>query len=173
VAFLTNSLAATDAVAVQAGYSPWRVPLLRAGAELYEFKPDVPTHAPVSIIGSHSRSSLHAKTYVIDDETVVIGSLNLDPRSASLNTELALTIDSPVLAHEVAGYFAHATSPSLSYRVTLATPAQIAASPTASPLVWTDEEDGMMRSWSVDPNAGFYRNLLTGLFLLLPVDDQL
>ncbi len=173
VAFLTNSLAATDAVAVQAGYSPYRVPLLRAGAELYEFKPDVPTRGPARIAGSQSRSSLHAKAYVIDDETVVIGSLNLDPRSASLNTELALAIDSPVLAREVAGYFALATSPGLSYRVTLATPGEIAASPTASPLVWTDEEDGMTQSWSVDPNAGFYRNLLTGLFLLLPVNDQL
>jgi cardiolipin synthase C len=173
VAFLTNSLAATDAVAVQAGYSPYRVPLLRAGAELYEFKPDVPARRPVSIAGSRSRSSLHAKTYIIDDETVVIGSLNLDPRSASLNTELALTIDSPTLAHEVTSYFARATSPRLSYRVTLATPAQIAASPTASPLVWTGEEDGATHTWSVDPNAGFYRNLLTGLFLLLPVDDEL
>ncbi|WP_043202212.1 phospholipase D family protein [Paraburkholderia acidipaludis] len=171
VAFLTNSLAATDAVAVQAGYSPYRVPLLRAGAELYEFKEDVPSRGRVSIAGSHSRSSLHAKAYVIDDETVVIGSLNLDPRSASLNTELALTIDSPVLAHEVAGYFARATSPTHSYHVTLATPAETAA--TASPLVWTDEEDGMIHTYNVDPNAGFCRNLLTGLFLLLPVDNQL
>ncbi len=39
VAVLTNSLAATDAVAVQAGYAPYRVPLLKNGVELYEFKP--------------------------------------------------------------------------------------------------------------------------------------
>ncbi len=43
VAVLTNSLAATDAiavaVAVQAGYAPYRIPLLREGVELYEFKP--------------------------------------------------------------------------------------------------------------------------------------
>ena len=39
IAVLTNSLAATDAVAVQAGYSPYRVPLLQQGVELYEFKP--------------------------------------------------------------------------------------------------------------------------------------
>ena len=45
VAVLTNSLAATDAVAVQAGYAPYRVPLLQHGVELYEFKPDQATAA--------------------------------------------------------------------------------------------------------------------------------
>ena len=177
VAFLTNALAATDAVAVQAGYSPYRVPLLRAGAELYEFKPSQPQRVPLGLVGSHSRASLHAKAYVIDDETLVIGSLNLDPRSASLNTELALTIDSPPLAHEVAGLFALATSPQVSYRVTLVTPAeraQLAGTPAAaSQLVWTDEEDGVVRAYNLDPHAGFYRNVLTGLFLLLPLGDQL
>nr|WP_260174940.1 MULTISPECIES: phospholipase D family protein [Paraburkholderia] len=179
VAILTNSLAATDAVAVQAGYSPYRVPLLQAGADLYEFKPTQPEGTPsrrLGITGSRSRASLHAKAYVIDDSTLVIGSLNLDPRSARLNTELALTIDSQPIAHEVAGYFAHATSPEISYRVTLATPEQIAAqrgTATSSPLIWTDEDNGMIRTYNLDPGAGFYRNLLTGLFLLLPVDSQL
>lgn len=179
IAFLTNSLAATDAVAVQAGYSPYRVPLLRAGAELYEFKPHLASRTarqPLGVVGSRSRASLHAKAYVIDEQTLVIGSLNLDPRSANLNTELALAIESPALAHDVAGLFALATSPAVSYRVTLATPAeraQLAGSPTHSPLVWTDEEDGLIRTYNLDPHAGFYRNLLTGLFLLLPVDNQL
>jgi cardiolipin synthase C len=179
VAILTNSLAATDAVAVQAGYSPYRVPLLKAGVDLYEFKPTQPegtSSRRFGITGSKSRASLHAKAYVIDDSTLVIGSLNLDPRSARLNTELALTIDSPPIAHEVAGYFAHATSPEISYRVTLATPEQLAAqrgTATSSPLIWTDEENGMIRTYNLDPGAGFYRNLLTGLFLLLPVDSQL
>jgi cardiolipin synthase C len=177
VAFLTNSLAATDAIVVQSGYSPFRVPLLRAGAELYEYKPTHPAslmRLRPGMVGSRSRASLHAKAYVIDERTLVIGSLNLDPRSARLNTELALTIDSPALAHDVAGYFARATSPELSYRVTLATPEQLAGGAVMNtPLVWTDEEDGVIRTYNVDPHAGFYRNLLTGLFLLLPVDDEL
>ncbi len=179
VAILTNSLAATDAVAVQAGYSPYRVPLLKAGVELYEFKPTQPEGSEsrrFGIVGSRSRASLHAKAYVIDDSTLVIGSLNLDPRSARLNTELALTIESQPIAHEVTGYFAHATAPAISYRVTLATPEQLAqqrGTATSSPLIWTDEENGMIRTYNLDPGAGFYRNLLTGLFLLLPVDSQL
>jgi cardiolipin synthase C len=30
-----------------------------------------------------------------------------------------------------------------------------------------------MRTYTLDPEAGFYRNALTSLFLLLPVDAQL
>ncbi len=128
VAILTNSLAATDAVAVQAGYAPYRVPLLRRGVELYEFRAEQPPTASLRrLFGSRSRASLHAKAYVIDRSTLVIGSLNLDPRSAYLNTELALVIRSPQLAGEVAGLFDHVTQPTESYRVTLAEPASSAA----------------------------------------------
>jgi putative cardiolipin synthase len=176
VAVLTNSLAATDAVAVQAGYSPYRVPLLQNGVELYEFKPEQSSPSS-SVAGSHSRASLHAKTYVIDRKILVIGSMNLDPRSANLNTELALVIHSPVLAGQVAAMFDRATTPEVSYRVTLATPAQLAGlsyiGAPQSKLEWTDVENGEQRTYNFDPQAGFYRNLLTGLFLLLPVQGEL
>lgn len=176
VAILTNSLAATDAVAVQAGYSPYRVPLLESGVELYEFKPVQGKPQP-GLIGSRSRASLHAKAYVIDRHTLVIGSLNLDPRSAHLNTELALVIDSPALAEQTARLFDAATSPDNSYRVTLATPAEIAqlrnSATPQSRLVWSGDDNGKLHTYNVDPQAGFYRNLLTGLCLLLPIDSQL
>ncbi|RFU46868.1 phospholipase D family protein [Paraburkholderia sp. DHOC27] len=175
VAVLTNSLAATDAVAVQAGYGPYRVPLLQNGVELYEFKPDQRT--PPTVAGSRSRASLHAKTYVIDRQILVVGSMNLDPRSANLNTELALIIHSPVLAGQVAGLIDRAISPQVSYRVTLATPAQLAqlgyVGAPPSKLVWTDEENGAPRTYNFDPQAGLYRNFLTGIFLLLPVQGEL
>jgi putative cardiolipin synthase len=176
VAILTNSLAATDAVAVQAGYSPYRVPLLESGVELYEFKPLQGTPPP-GLVGSRSRASLHAKAYIIDDRTLVIGSLNLDPRSAHLNTELALVIDSPTLAEQATRLFEAATSPAASYRVTLASPAELAqlrhSAAPQSRLVWSADEDGLRHTYNLDPHAGFYRNLLTGLCLLLPLDGQL
>lgn len=176
IAVLTNSLAATDAVAVQAGYSPFRVPLLQQGVELYEFKPQQDT-PPANIAGSKSRASLHAKTYVIDRKILVIGSMNLDPRSANLNTEQTLVIHSPPLAEQVAQIFEHAIAPDASYRVTLADAAQIAylrsIGAPLSPLVWTDVEDGRRRTYIFDPQAGFYRNALTGLFSLLPVNAEL
>ncbi|SEA23308.1 putative cardiolipin synthase [Paraburkholderia sartisoli] len=178
VAVLTNSLAATDAVAVQAGYSPYREPLLAHGVELYEYMPQQEQgRSRTTFIGSTSRASLHAKTFVIDRRILVIGSMNLDPRSANLNTELVLVIHSPPLANQLASIFDHATAPSVSYRVELATPGQLARlKATGAPpsdLVWTGEVDGRLRTWNLDPGAGFYRNLMTGIFMLLPVGSQL
>ncbi|HXZ10642.1 MAG TPA: phospholipase D family protein, partial [Paraburkholderia sp.] len=151
IAVLTNSLAATDAVAVQAGYSPYRVPLLQNGVDLYEFRPQPEEgRARVNFVGSTSRASLHAKAYVIDRNTLVIGSMNLDPRSANLNTEQTLVIFSPPLASAVADLFDHAMLPTVSYRVTLATPAQLAwlrsISAPPSQLIWTADENGQLRT---------------------------
>ncbi|RQR86805.1 phospholipase D family protein [Burkholderia sp. Bp9012] len=168
VAILTNSLAATDAVAVQAGYAPYRVPLLLHGVELYEFKAR-PNSPRAGLFGSRSRASLHAKAYVIDRKILVIGSLNLDPRSAHLNTELALVIHSATIAQQAATIFARVTQPDESYRVSLATP----AGGGTPELVWTGTDNDEPATYHVDPHAGLMRNLMTGLFMLLPFDDQL
>ena len=180
VAVLTNSLAATDAVAVQAGYAPYRVPLLQNGVELYEFKPmqaEGEGRPTAGLFGSKSRASLHAKAYVIDRSILVIGSMNLDPRSAQLNTELALVIHSKPIAEEAAGLFDRGISPQASYRVELASAAVMAElRRTGSPqsgLVWTTQEDTGTVTYYYDPEAGLYRNLMTGLFMMLPVDKQL
>ncbi|MFK4445656.1 putative cardiolipin synthase [Caballeronia udeis] len=180
VKVLTNSLAATDAVAVQAGYAPYRVPMLKAGVELYEFKPvqaEGEGRPRTGLFGSQSRVSLHAKAYMIDRSILVIGSMNLDPRSASLNTELALVIYNKQIAGEAARLFDAGTAPTRAYRVELASPAVLAGlkntgSPM-SPLIWTTDDDGQVRTYNFDPQAGLYRNVLTGLFMLLPVDSQL
>ena len=180
VAVVTNSMAATDAVAVQAGYSPYRIPLLKEGVELYEYRP-LQRERSRYFAGSASRASLHAKAYVIDRRTLVIGSLNFDPRSAHLNTELALFIDSPQLAGAVAGLIDRSMAPSVSYHVELASPEENAhlraLGAPVSGLTWTGEasDDGKpyLRTWSLDPEAGLVRNLMTGLFLMLPVDSQL
>lgn len=182
ITIVTNSMASTDAVAVHAGYAPYRIPLLQNGVELYEFQPLQQEHSRLfSGSGSGSRSSLHAKAYVIDRRMLVIGSLNFDPRSAHLNTELALFIDSPALAEAVASQILRATSPDASYHVTLATPEENARlraeGAPVSGLVWSANETvdhvSYHRTWSLDPQAGFLRNLLTGLFLWLPIDSQL
>jgi putative cardiolipin synthase len=48
-----------------------------------------------------SSGRLHAKGAVVDQRTVFLGSMNLDPRSDSHNTEMGLFIDSPELAQQV------------------------------------------------------------------------
>ena len=103
VRILTNSLAATDVGPVHAGYAKRREALLRAGVRLYEFKPlaaPPASGAKKGIAGSRA-GSLHAKTFAIDDEHIFVGSFNFDPRSARLNTEMGLVIDSPTLARRL------------------------------------------------------------------------
>lgn len=95
---LTNSLAATDAPIVHVGYARYRHDLLEAGAQLHELRNQLGT--PRSRFGTFGSSlaSLHAKALVIDRRLLLIGSMNMDPRSARLNTEIALVMRSPALA---------------------------------------------------------------------------
>jgi putative cardiolipin synthase len=102
IAILTNSLAANDVSIVHAGYAKWRKKLLRHGITLYELKPHSANEAPHDRgLTGNSGSSLHAKTFSVDNEKVFIGSFNFDPRSAMLNTEMGFVIESETLASSI------------------------------------------------------------------------
>ncbi len=112
VRVLTNSFQANDVPLVHAFYSKYRQDLLEHDVQLYEFlsRPDAENlntntkelaeKAKVSLKGL-SRSSLHAKLMAIDEKQVFIGSFNFDPRSAYLNTEIGVLLNSPRLAKAV------------------------------------------------------------------------
>jgi len=101
VTLLTNSLAANDEPLVHSGYSRYRERLLRAGIDLYELSPARTMRGKRLGLFGNSLGRLHAKTAVIDRREVFIGSVNLDPRSATQNTELGIAIESPQLAREM------------------------------------------------------------------------
>ncbi len=112
VRVLTNSFQANDVPLVHAFYSKYRQDLLENDVQLYEFlsRPDAENlntntkelaeKSKVSLKGL-SRSSLHAKLMAIDEKQVFIGSFNFDPRSAYLNTEIGVLLNSPRLAKAV------------------------------------------------------------------------
>lgn len=102
ITILTNSLAANDVTVVHAGYAKWRKKLLRHGIALYELKPQFSPGEPPHDRGltGNSGSSLHAKTFTVDNHKLFIGSFNFDPRSAELNTEMGLVIESNELARQ-------------------------------------------------------------------------
>ena len=93
VRILTNSLASTDNLEAFSGYQRERDALLTIGVDIYEFKPDaqvrrqVMTGALQATLDYAPTFGLHAKSMVVDDHIAVIGTFNLDPRSANLNTE--------------------------------------------------------------------------------------
>ena len=166
VAVLTNSLAATDIVAVHVGYARYRRELLRGGVELYEMKRragDAAADDHISLTGS-SRASLHTKAMIVDRRWAFVGSMNLDPRSANLNTELGVLVDSEALAEQLREQFERNTSPELSYRVEL--------DPKRG-LVWHDRVNGRDRAVEDEPDASAGRRLGATLLRALPMESQL
>jgi putative cardiolipin synthase len=101
VTVLTNSLASNDEPLVHTGYARYRPELLKTGVDLYELSPTRIQRNKRLMFPGMSIGRLHAKTAVIDRSTVFIGSMNLDPRSASKNTELGVVAEAPQLAKEV------------------------------------------------------------------------
>ncbi len=102
----TNSLASTDNLPAFSGYSKQRKAMLKAGIEIYEFNPE-PAHR-TEMIARFERIeknqpifALHAKSFVVDGETLYVGTFNLDPRSANLNTEVGVLVSNKRLAQQV------------------------------------------------------------------------
>jgi putative cardiolipin synthase len=101
ITLVTNSLAATDEPLAHAGYRRYRLELLKAGVRIYELSPTLSRQSGrLGNFGS-SFGRLHAKAAVIDRRWILIGSMNFDARSALLNTEIGVAIDSPELAPTV------------------------------------------------------------------------
>jgi phosphatidylserine/phosphatidylglycerophosphate/cardiolipin synthase-like enzyme len=105
VRVLTNSLASNDAPAAHAGYARYRKDLLAAGVELHEMRAAQGAGASAGSgagLGSGgggsktgaSHASLHSKAVIIDGRLSVIGSMNLDLRSQTKNSEVGLVIRS-------------------------------------------------------------------------------
>ena len=52
-----------------------------------------------------SKSSLHAKSFILDRLKVFIGSLNLDPRALVFNTEIGVVMTSPEIGEDMGNIF--------------------------------------------------------------------
>jgi phosphatidylserine/phosphatidylglycerophosphate/cardiolipin synthase-like enzyme len=107
VRILTNSLASTDNPEAFSGYQRERDALLAIGVDLYEFKPDAQvrrqlmTGALQTKLDYAPTFGLHAKSMVVDDNIAVIGTFNLDPRSANLNTECLTVVHDARIAGDL------------------------------------------------------------------------
>lgn len=103
IRILTNSLGSTDNLEAFNGYQRDRKALLETGVEIYEFKPDAEERFKIMTGELQAKLDfkpifgLHSKSMVVDNKITVIGTFNLDPRSANLNTEcLAIIHDTKI-----------------------------------------------------------------------------
>ncbi|HZX90245.1 MAG TPA: phospholipase D family protein [Rudaea sp.] len=162
---LTNSLAANDVASVHGGYSKSRLELLRAGVDIHELKPlrvgKYSQHS--SGTPSKSTASLHAKSVVTDGHLAFVGSFNMDPRSARINTECGVIIDDPAFAAQVHARYDAATDLEHSWKLAL----------EGDKIVWLDQVDGKPVTLHDEPPASGTKRFIAWMFSWLPLDSQL
>jgi putative cardiolipin synthase len=165
VRVLTNSLASNDVAAAHAGYEKYRKQLLESGVEVYELRPDAgKVRKEWSVMGGRSIAALHTKALVVDRRSTFVGSFNLDPRSANINTEVGLLVDSPELAAEVAGYLDEGVEPDNAYRVTL---------DERGRTRWATTVDGKETTFDHEPHTSVWKRFSADVVRVLPVESQL
>lgn len=159
---LTNSLAAIDVPIAHAGHLMRRRPLLLAGVEVWEMRADGadPYFGEPKAGPRGSAATLHAKAAAIDGQRFFVGSLNLDQRSAYLNTEMGIVIESAELAEALHRFFDERLADH-AYRVFIGERAQ---------LKWVEATPEGEVFYDREPGAGFWRWVGAGIASLLPID---
>ena len=160
---LTNGLAANDHIYVYGGYAPVRKPLLKAGVRFYELRGNLEIEG-TSVAGTvDADSKLHGKAFIVDRRYLFIGSFNWDPRSANLNTEMGVVMDSPDFsAALVAGVYDKVDE--FAYEVFLNEDAQIR---------WRTTIDGVEKVFDKEPESTWWKRTKANLTRLLPIRGQL
>jgi putative cardiolipin synthase len=165
VRILTNSLAATDVSVVHAGYARRRGDLLDGGVRLFELERSAleARAAQLSWLSGGSHASLHAKTFSVDGARIFVGSFNFDERSALLNTEMGLLVDSPELAGRLSAVFDRGF-PGTAYEVRRA--------PGGS-LEWVERSPSGERRLTAEPGTGILKRAWVRFLSILPIEWML
>jgi len=162
VGVVTNSLAANDVVAVHSGYRRYRGALIDGGVQMHEMRAQG-RPGTSSTFGS-SGASLHTKAFVVDDARGFIGSFNLDPRSADLNTEMGVLFDDPAIAFALRNEYLRLSNPVLSYQV---------IRDKRGELRWLDGAATPPRLLDHEPDTSAWRRGMVRVLGWLPIESQL
>ena len=168
VRVLTNSLASTDVPAVHSGYQRYRRSLLEAGVDLYEVRATARrADAGAEPRERHAKATLHAKTMIFDRQVVFLGSMNLDPRSLLVNTEIGALVEIPDVARLLAEEFDRAVAAG-AYRLVLAP-----GNGAASRLEWVSQDAGTETRHTSEPLATTWQRCKVWFLSLLPIEPLL
>jgi putative cardiolipin synthase len=109
--------------------------------------------------------------YVFDQQQVFIGSMNLDPRSVAINTEIGLLIDSADLAHRFVSRLDKGHQASF---YSLALEPKNRDKPGGSKrLVWIEAKDGEEIRYTKEPQTTSWQRFKVGFIGLFPIESQL
>ncbi len=167
VRILTNSLRSNNHTTVHAHYKKYRKPMIEAGVELHELRPDpeiLERHKQGEKRAAGSRAGLHTKSFVVDRRLSMIGSYNMDPRSRIWNSEIGLLIDSEEFAEKVLEIMETDLDPANSYRVTL---------DEKGKLVWTAEGPNGPIIWHKEPETTAWQRFTSRFLRWIPMEKEL
>jgi putative cardiolipin synthase len=162
VVLVTNSLATNNHTAVHSAYSRYRKDVLEAGVELWEARADAAKITAEDGSTQLEQLTLHTKGILIDRERIFVGSLNLDPRSIDINTEMGLLIESAELARR-ASEFSMERIAKIAYRLKLDEDGDI---------TWHADIDGRQVVETREPQASWWRRFSAWVQKIAP-EDQL
>ena len=162
---VTNSLAVNDEPLVSIGLEKHQTELLRLGVDLYELsstrlKLDTTLRG---LLGT-STGRLHAKLGLIDRKVVLVGSMNLDPRSSTINTEIGVRVESPRLAEMILSGF-KVDSMAGVYQVKLR--------PGGLGVRWVAVDGATAEETDVDPDTSLWQRLRLMLLSWFVPESQL
>ena len=164
ITMLTNSLGSTDEPVVHTGYSRYREEMLGLGIDLYEISSSRLKGNKRPYLFGESLGKLHAKLFVIDRKISFVGSMNLDPRSATINTEFGAVIDSPEVAKELTRIIDIDRFQS-AYRVRL--------SPKTGQLEWLSLENDIEKALQTEPDTSAWLRFKLWLLTAFVPEEQL
>jgi putative cardiolipin synthase len=99
----------------------------------------------------------------VDRKELFVGSFNWDPRSAYINTELGIIIESPEIAG-IAVDHAKARLPEVAYRVVLT---------EQGDLAWIESSGDTPVIYTKEPRTSWGRRFMVGVYGILPIKGQL
>ena len=175
VIVITNSLASTDVFPVYSGYQEYIKELVDMGVRLYELKPNSFKKFLTQTKWANPNSlSLHTKMIIADEEKLVVGSANIDPRSDKLNTELLMILSSKKLAKEEKKELYKVINLENLYQLSWGEhPQEFDEETTQYGPIWHTKEGGKEKTYYTPPHVGFWKQLGTDILSMLPIKGYL
>jgi putative cardiolipin synthase len=161
IRILTNSLASNEGTISNSGLNRERLALLKAGVELHELRTDASAKPDWETPPRVARYlGLHAKLYVIDRASVFLGSVNLDPRSKFINTEIGVHVRNAELAAVAADAIVELMKPENAWRVVIGSDGR---------LRWRNDRETLRRQ----PARNWGQQAADRLLTVIPIRDYI
>jgi len=161
VRILTNSINSNNHLTAHSAYRKHIQRLVEMGADVHEVRADAKDRDLYIESPVEDKSlCLHAKILIFDDDTVFVGSANLDPRSLRINTEMGLLIESPALNSELRDFLKPDFSPRNAWRLQL---------DGDSRMTWVSDDEILNHQ----PTHSYMRRIEDWFLTLLPIEDEM